>query len=236
MDSTHGNKNRKLHGALLIAMLVVFLVVYNRKLLMDWYDPQPAAVVHTPNMRRAANPWNRYHADSCIQIVKDGDLVLRSGSDAISALFKKVNTRDKSYSHAGIVFIENGYPMVYNLIGNAEDPEAVLRRDSLSAFISPHDNTAYAVYRYKLSRQQVEKLHDLSIRYFKEKRRFDPHFDLATDSSLYCTEFVYKAMIEVTGDKKYLGTTQTANFSFVSVDNLFLKKGIKLVCKIVYIQ
>ncbi len=43
-------------------------------------------------------------------------------------------------------------------------------------------------------------------------------------------------MIEVTGDEKYLETTQMANFSFVSVDNLFLKKGIKLICKIVYIQ
>ena len=236
MDNQQGNKNRKLHGALLLAMLCIFLVVYNRKLLLNWYSPQPVVVENTPNMQRAGNSWNRYHADSCVLIVRDGDLVLRSGSDAISGLFKKVNTRDKTYSHAGIVFIENGYPMVYNLIGNADDPEAVLKRDSLAHFIAPHDNTGYGVYRYRLSKIQVDKLHDLAIRYFKERRKFDPHFDLATDSSLYCTEFVYKAMIGVTGDEKYLETTQTANFSFVSVDNLFLKKGIKLICKIVYMQ
>lgn len=236
MNTSQGNKNRKLHAALLIAMLCVFAVVYNRRHLQAWYDPQPAAVENTPNMRRATNAWNRFHADSCLQIVRDGDLVLRSGSDAISGLFKKVNTRDKTYSHAGIVFIENGCPMVYNLMGSAEEPEALLRRDSLAHFISPYDNTGYGVYRYKLNKGQVDKLHDLSVRYFKEKRRFDPHFDLATDSSLYCTEFVYKALIEVTGDKKYFETTQTADFSFVSVDNLFLKKGVKLICKIVYIQ
>lgn len=236
MDNQPGNTNRKLHGALLIAMLLLFALVYNRKILLNWYSPQPVIAENTPNMRRAANSWNRFHADSCAQIVRDGDLVLRSGSDAISSLFKKVNTRDKSYSHAGIVFIENGCPIVYNLIGNADDPKALIRRDSLSRFIGPYDNTGYGVYRYKLSKNQVGKLHDLCVRYFKEKRRFDPHFDLETDNALYCTEFVYKAMIEVTGDKKYLETTQMANFSFVSVDNLFLKKDIKLICKIVYIQ
>src|SRR5690606_28951687 len=119
----------------------------------------------------------------------------------ISALFKKVNTKDKSFSHAGIVFIENGYPFVYNCIGNANDPEALLKRDSLYAYISPYDNLGFAIYRCGINPTQIQKLHDVSIRYFKEKRKFDPHFDLATDSSLYCTEFVYKAMIETTGDK-----------------------------------
>ncbi len=118
---------------MLIAMLAVFLIVYNRKALQNWYAPQPVMADNSPNMRRAANSWNRFHADSCVQIVRDGDLVLRSGSDAISGLFKKVNTRDKTYSHAGIIFIENGYPMVYNLIGSADDPDAVLRRDSFPA-------------------------------------------------------------------------------------------------------
>lgn len=221
---------------MLIGMLVLFLVVYNRRLILDWYDPPPVLVDNTPNAHRASNAWNRVHADSCIKIVKDGDLVLRSGSDALSALFKKANTKDKTYSHAGIVFIENGYPFVYNCIGSANDPEALLKRDSLHAYISPYDNLGYAVYRFRINTAQVEKLHQVSIRYFKERRRFDPHFDLNTDSLLYCTEFVYKAMIETTKDKKYFPTTHAVNFSFVSVDNLFLRKDMKLVCKIGYIQ
>ena len=230
------NKNRKLHGSLLIGMLVLFLVVYNRRPLLNWYDPQPVTITNSPDALRASNTWNRVHADSCIRIVKNGDLVLRSGSDAISALFKKANTKDKTYSHAGIVFIENGYPFVYNCIGNADDPEALLKRDSLNSYISPYSNTGYAVYRYKLNNGQLQRLHDVAIRYFKERRRFDPHFDLSTDSLLYCTEFVYKAMIDVTKDKKYFSTTQAASFKFVAVDDLFLRKDTRLVCKIGYIQ
>lgn len=236
MDNAHGNKNRKLQGASLIAMLVLFALVYNRRTILNLYDPQPPVTEHTPNTKRAADPWNQRHADSCVKLVKNGDLVLRSGSDAISAMFKKVNRKDKSYSHAGIVFIENGYPFVYNCIGSSQDPEALLRRDSLSKYISPYDNLGYAVYRYALKPIQADRLHDVAIRYFKERRTFDPHFDMSTDTALYCTEFVYKAVIEATGDKNYFPITQTANFSFVSVDNLFLRKDMKLVCKIGYKQ
>lgn len=236
MNANSENKYRKLHGGLLIAMLLLFLVVYNRRWISNTLNPQQAAASAVQPPRRATDPWNRTRADSCIRIVRNGDLVLRSGSDAISALFRKVNTRDKSFSHAGIVFIENGYPFVYNCIGSAAEPNAPLRRDSLYAYISPGDNLGYAVYRYRLRPSQVEKLYDVALRYFKERRSFDPHFDLGTDSALYCTEFVYKAMIETTGDKKYLPLTEAGGFSFVAVDNLFSRKDIALVCKIAYIQ
>ncbi len=221
---------------MLISMLLIFALVYNRRLIAQWIYPQPPSVEQTPNAVRASNLWNRIHADSCLKIVKDGDLVVRSGSDAISALFKSVNTRNKTYSHAGLIFIENGYPFVYHSTGTSGDPEALLRRDSLNTFIHPYDNTGYAIYRYPISRIQVKRLHDVAIQYFKERRRFDPYFDLSTDSALYCTEFVYKALKDATGNKNFFTTTSAGNFSFVAVDDLFLKKGVKMVCKIGYMQ
>jgi hypothetical protein len=236
MDLQNQYNYRKLHATLLLMMLLLFAVVYNRRLISAYIYPQPVAKDNTPNARRAALAWNRVRADSAINLVRDGDLVLRSGSDAISALFRKMNTKDKSYSHAGIIFIENGYPFVYNCIGSASDPHALLKRDSLKVYIDPYNNLGYAIYRYHLSASQIERLHGTVIQYFKERRTFDPYFDLHTDSSLYCTEFVYKAMIATTGNKKYFSTTRATNFNFVSVDNLFLRKDIRLVCKIGYIQ
>lgn len=230
------NRNRKLYAGLLIGLLVVFVVVYNRAGIANWIDPKPVQRADAPNLLRAANSWNKARADSCAKIVQDGDLVLRSGSDAISNMFKKANSRDKSYSHAGIVFIENGYPFVYHSTGTSQDPEALLRRDSIVNYIGPYDNLGYAVYRYRLSPQQIDKLHDVTIRYFKEGRKFDPYFDLNTDSSLYCTEFVYKAMIETTGNPNYLSTTKAVNFNYIAVDNLFSRKDMKMICRISYVQ
>lgn len=236
MSHLQTNKNRKLEGGLLIAMLLLFVLVFNRGHIMGYIDPKPVPVVNTPGMIRSQNLWNRTHADSCLRIVKDGDLVLRSGSDAISDLFRRVNTRDKTFSHAGIVFIENGYPFVYNCIGSADDPYALLRRDSLSAYIGPESNLGYAVYRYRLRNTQLSRLHDIAVQYFKEKRTFDPRFDLGSDTALYCTEFVYKALREATGDPGYLPVTEASGFSYVSVDNLFQRKDMSLICKIAYKQ
>ena len=234
MEIENKTRNRRLHGSLLIGMLLLFVVVYHRHNIVEWYAPKTIALKSTPNHIRSQNPWNRKHADSAITIVKNGDLVLRSGNDAISGFFKKANTKDKTYSHGGIVFIENGYPFVYNCIGTADDPEALLKRDSLNVYISPYSNIGYAVYRYNLNTKQTAKLQSIAVRYFKEKRRFDPYFDISTDSLLYCTEFVYKAMTETTDDKDYLPTTHATNFNYISVDNLFLRKDCKLVCKIGY--
>jgi hypothetical protein len=236
MDVKDQNKHRRLELALLITLLLLFAVVYNRRLIAEEFDPHPAQQAQTPGTRRASVRWNKVHADSAINLVRNGDLVLRSGSDEISAVFKKANTKDKSYSHAGIVFIENGYPFVYNCTGTAADPKALLKRDSLQAFVSPAENMAFAVYRYKLSSDQADKLHAIAIQYFKERRQFDPYFDLATDSSLYCTEFIYKAMIAATGDKQYFPVTHTPYFNYVAVDNLFLRRDIRLICRIGYIQ
>lgn len=236
MDVKNQHKPRRLEAALLITLLLLFAVAYNRRLLTAHFDPQPLQQTETPATRRASLNWNKVHADSAAGLVRNGDLVLRSGSDEISAVFKKANTKDKNYSHAGIVFIENGYPFVYNCTGTAIDPKAVLKRDSLRAFGSPAANLAFAVYRYRLSNDQVVKLHDIAIQYFKERRQFDPYFDLATDSSLYCTEFIYKAMIAATGDKQYFPVTHTPYFNYVAVDNLFLRKDIRLICKIGYMQ
>lgn len=236
MSHTTHHTNRNFQGALLITMLLLFALVYNRRRIAGYIDPQPVVTAQAPNSKRAGNAWNRSRADSSIRIIKDGDLVLRTGSDAISNLFRKVNSRDKTYSHAGIVFVENGYPFVYHCTGSSADPYALLRRDSLQAYIGPYDNLGYAVYRYAIRPAQVEKLHNTAIRYFRERRTFDPHFDLATDSALYCTEFVFKAVTEATGDKKYFQVTRISDFSFITTDNLFSRKDARLVCRIAYIQ
>lgn len=236
MQHNTQDKNWKLQGTLLVLMLLLFGVVFNRRILFKSHYPPAIAIDNVPGSRRAADPWNIAHADSTLHLVKDGDLVLRSGSDALSGMFIKVNTRDKVYSHAGIVFIENGYPIVYNCIGNAADPHAPIKRDSLTRFISAHDNLGFAVYRFSLNKKQIVQLHDVSIQYFKERRKFDPNFNLETDSLLYCTEYVYKAVIKTTGKKDYFPLTQVNDFSFVAVDNLYSRKDMKLICKIGYKQ
>lgn len=215
-------------------MMVLFVLVYNRVAINHFLHPDISAfrtlAVSTEQLK------NNTLIDSCVALAKDGDLILRAGNDRLSDLFIKANAKDKTYSHAGLVFIENGYPMVYNLIGSTNNPYATIRRDSIHSFINAKTNTGFAIYRYAISHQKTEDLHQLAIQHLKDNVAFDPHFDLATDSLLYCTEFIYKAMAKITGNKNYFTLTQTANFSYVAVDNLYYRKDTKLICKFVYIK
>lgn len=236
MPQKEEHKNRKLYAALLIAMLLLFGLAFCRRWIWNLPRENNLSLVGILNNKRAKDPWNKLHADSSLRFVKNGDLVLRVGSDAISTLFKNANIRVKTYSHAGIVFIENGCAMVYNCIGSADQPYNALQRDSLSSYIDPESNNGFAIYRFNLNSKQIEKLHDICIQFYKEERKFDPNFDLKTDSLLYCTEFVYKALIQTTGKKDYFPVSTVNDFSYVAVDNLYGRKDMKLICKIGYKQ
>jgi hypothetical protein len=236
MNDNYPHKSWKLQSLLLIAMLVLFGIVFNRKLIENHLQSRDKITLNTPAVKRASNSWNKLFVDSSFKLVRDGDLILRTGTDAISDMFRKVNTRDKTYSHAGLVFMENGIPMVYNFMGSAQSPYERMRRDSLNSYIAPYNNSGFAVYRFTLSGNKKKKLHGISIRYFKEKRRFDPNFNLETDSLFYCTEYIYKALIETTQKKDYFPSTQMADFQFIAVDNLYSRKDMKLICKIGYKQ
>lgn len=228
----------RLYAYLTIGYLVFFALVFSRRPLLKAMGKEDTTqiVQKTIHHYRAENQWNIIHADSCIHLVKDGDIVLRSGTDRIAELFKKFNTIDPSYSHAGIVMIENGYPMVYNMNANKENPYLPIRRDSIQSFVGPFDNTAYAVYRVELDAKEKEDLKNLLVSYYNNALPFDPNFDLNNDSAFYGTELVYKSFIKIKEDEEFFPTTLAGGFEFIATDNLYKKPDLKMVCKIIYKQ
>src|SRR5690606_33196633 len=65
--------------------------------------------------------------DSCVQLLRTGDLALRTGNDITSRMFCEFNRIDKTYSHCGMVVVEHGYPFVYHSIGGEDNPDQRLR-------------------------------------------------------------------------------------------------------------
>ncbi len=186
------------------------------------------------SLRREHNPHNQAAIDSTLSLLRDGDLVLRTGADAISVMLRQMNLRDKTYSHCGIVMIENGYPFVYHSIGGEDNPDERLRRDSASFFFSPVYNERLGVARLDLQPGQIEQLRQITQRYFAARVPFDMDFDLQTDDRLYCAEFVYKSVREATGDTSYFDKTKLLARTYVGVDNLTGGPHAKIICDVRY--
>src|SRR5687768_13423757 len=64
-----------------------------------------------------------------LSLLQEGDLVLRLNHDPASQFIKYFNRNDKSYSHAGIVLFENGYPYVYHIVNGEENPGEQIKKD-----------------------------------------------------------------------------------------------------------
>lgn len=177
--------------------------------------PDPAIV-------RAKNTWNKHIVDTAVSLLRSGYIVLRRGLGADSYMLAEMNRRNKTYSHCGIVMVEQGYPFIYHSIGGEDNPDERLRRDSANFFFSPRNNTHLAVIRYSLDTEQVSSLKQVVADYYQQRPRFDMKFDLTTDDKLYCSEFIYKAVNKAVGDTGYIGTSVLLKRRQVGIDDLFM--------------
>ncbi|RYZ33518.1 MAG: hypothetical protein EOP49_35790 [Sphingobacteriales bacterium] len=194
-----------------------------------------------------ANPLNRqaalinkqtdgrksYGVDTALRIVRTGDMVLRRGSDATSYMFSRMNRKELTYSHCGIVIFHNGYPYVYHAIGGEDNPDALLRADSLTTWMAPKSNELFGIYRHTLSVEELRKLVSVVTGYYKDEVKFDTRFDLNTDDRLYCAELVAKALNRAKG-MAYIQPSKRYGLYYYSIDDLYLTASGKLIWQVTF--
>jgi len=153
--------------------------------------------------------------------ILSGDIVFRLGYGFVSETLCKLSQKDQSYSHAGIISIENGRPIVYHLIGG-ESEATHLRRESLEKFCNPTNAQSFALYRILLDDSQRKKVDSLNHYYYHCALPFDNQFDLNSDSAMYCTEFVYKILSNSTDGNFLITSSILSGFKYIGCDDIYL--------------
>jgi hypothetical protein len=198
-------------------------------------DTGKEALAHVSKDRlRAENRWNREMIDSAVGQLHSGDLLMRTGNDVTSYMLSQINQVNKTYSHCGLVMIENGYPFVYHSIGGEDNPNERMRRDSASFFISAYHNLGFGIARFDFRDSTLSNLTGIVHEYYRKKPLFDMDFDLQTDDKLYCAEFIYKAITGATKDSNYIKPTALLGYRFVGVDDIFLSPHAKTIWQVRY--
>lgn len=163
------------------------------------------------------------------ELLREGDIVLRRGKGVISESLRHFSLQDPSFSHAGILVREHDEWMVVHAIGGEDNPSDKLRKESLAAFCRSDLNSAMSVVRLELASAQRTRLVQIVEQMLKAGPYFDSDFDLASDDRLYCTEFVYKAVVAAAGDRKFLPLTRLAGREYVACDNLYLNEHARVI-------
>lgn len=186
-------------------------------------DTAPPPLTHKEILaKKAADAWNRHAVDTAVSLLRSGYMALRLGEGADSYILAQLNRKNQSYSHCGLVMIENGYPFVYHSIGGEDNPDQRLRRDSANFFFSPQHNMSIAIVRYDLAEAKINELRDIVASYYKQRPKFDMQFDISTDDKLYCAEFIYKSLNKAAHDTGYIRTSLLLGHTVVSIDDLFI--------------
>ena len=167
--------------------------------------------------------------DSAKPLIQNGDIVFRNGNDEVSQAARSMNRKDTSFSHCGLVFIENDSIVVYHALGGAYNPSQKLRRDPLDSFCTPADNNAFGIYRYNLKKNQLEKLKSVVKDYYRAGLKFDLFFNYQSDDVMYCSEFVFKSLNKsVDGAYSKYVRLDTIPFG-VTTDDIFLNENCRLI-------
>lgn len=177
---------------------------------------------------------NADRIDSIKKLVQSGDLIFRNGNDEVSRAARSFNRTDTSFSHCGIIFIENDSVLVYHALGGTYNPSQKLMRQTIEAFSDPQENNSIGIYRYNLSADELLKLKEVVHRHHKAGLKFDLFFNFDTDKVMYCSEFVFKSLNKAV-DGRYTSYIRTDSMPYgVTTDDLYLNPDSKLVKREVF--
>ncbi len=168
------------------------------------------------------------------KIVKNGDLITRTGNDFTSESLRSLNQRDQTFSHCGIASIENDSIFIYHALGGDFNPDQKIRRDPIELFAEPYTNKGIGLFRFNVDDSTRRNFVSVATALFKQGIMFDMNFDLKTDDRMYCAEFVYKCFVKAGNGSLAFNHSHIRKFEFIGVDDLFLQPLCKMQAQIVY--
>lgn len=150
--------------------------------------------------------------------IRIGDVILRREGGMTSQIFATIASKDKIFSHVGFIYIDHGDTTVLHCEATETGEINSLRNESFCNFISEADT--FCVYQQNvpdnISRKVAEQAHAMYI----AGAKFDYSFDAGTDSLLYCTEYVAKAINQAIGDSAITPSLTIHGKTGFSIDDI----------------
>lgn len=153
--------------------------------------------------------------------IQDGDIIVRKEGGFISSLFSSVATQNNAFSHVGVLVVDpNGMVNVIHSELMDTKEKSSLRMDALPVFLAMADTAA--VFRLPWADSMRCKVAEEAQKLLQQGAAFDLDFDNATDSALYCTEFVAKTINRAVGHACIKPTKHAAGKIGYSIDDILI--------------
>ena len=196
-------------------------------LRIDWMRPQAIiACMFVPLLLKGGVEQvdiDKWKLSSPIE-TRPGDLVCRRDNGVWSWFFVHASTREKRFSHVGIIVVGGKFPLIVHADANELTGRGCVRQQTWAKFFS--ESIDGALYRYSFDQSVCndiahEALGRLSV-------PFDTGFDMENTNKLYCTELVRESVNAATTEDS-IGYTWLRDLKrLVAVDDCYKTNAIKL--------
>ena len=148
-----------------------------------------------------ATPDSAYESDKLssaeVAMLCNGDIILRKGFGFVSNKIVEILNEPYPLSHCGIVVLDDGAPYVIHSVSSTLSDYDGVQRSSLNSFFADSKPCSIVVVRYLGAQSDGGTLITTEAkRYLQAKVPFDNSFDLADNTKMYCTELVWKILLD----------------------------------------
>ncbi len=142
-----------------------------------------------------------------INLLQDGDIILRHGYGFVSNTIVKTLAEDISVSHAGIIVKDKRgqWQVIHSVSQSLSDYDGV-QTVPLNNFIRDSQPGSVIVVRFRDEPERSELLPSVSGKawdYLQQQIPFDYSFDLEDSTRFFCTEFIARVISEVYDESLY---------------------------------
>ncbi len=163
--------------------------------------------------------WSWVKDSFRLNIVQNGDIVLKRGYGAISRLITNALDEPIPLSHcAVIVESENGFIIIQSVSQEASDADGV-QSITLDKFLEDIYQDQIYVIRHRSDEDERYHIADVAIGYLHRIIPFDHEFDYLEKDRMYCSELIYNILLDVYG-KNFFETKEFKTNSILTFNSL----------------
>lgn len=160
--------------------------------------------------------------------IQDGDIILRYGYGFVSDVIVKTLREKYKLSHIGIVIKNDSlFGVVHSVSQSVSEADGVQFQD-FKTFVKHSQKNTVLVVRLKSENKNIgSKISNKALYYLNQKIPFDHSFDLFDDKEFYCSEIIWRIILEVanidifpdkaTEKKRYLNFSNFYDSNFFEI-------------------